>query len=425
MSSRLIMIYMAGDNNLDSGLVEESHCLRDIIKLQQINFPSDMHCIVQVDRKKQYLEDEQTWSSTRRYEIVASPGSIMVSSTLLADLGETNTGDPKELVKFVTWSLDRYHPERAGLVIWGHGSGWKDYPYDRGAGAAKNGLFNYYFLQQDQQVARVFSEIELTNAELTKMIASDDEARDCLDAYELELALGEVLSVTGLKRLDYLGFDACSMMEFELLYSLRNYADVIIGSQETEPSDGWPYDKIFNRYAAAPDATGADVGMWAVKAYLDYYRDSNKAITLSGVFASKLQLLAESLDKVAELLLLSLGRYYRIIDDTQKFSLQFKEKDFYDLSDFLRSLRKCITDVELSTRIDNCLDALRQCVPYFGALGDGIQNSGGISIYFPRKISNRVTWKIYETLKFHNDFPNWHKFVLSYMNYRPGISGPV
>jgi hypothetical protein len=41
-------------------------------------------------------------------------------------LGETNTGDPSELVDFISWSNSTYPADRHVLVLSGHGMAWQD-----------------------------------------------------------------------------------------------------------------------------------------------------------------------------------------------------------------------------------------------------------------------------------------------------------
>jgi hypothetical protein len=49
-----------------------------------------------------------------------------LDADVVAELGETNTGDPAVLTDFATWAITTYPAQRYMLVIWNHGSGWDD-----------------------------------------------------------------------------------------------------------------------------------------------------------------------------------------------------------------------------------------------------------------------------------------------------------
>ena len=74
-------------------------------------------------------------------------------------------------------------------------------------------------------------------------IAFDDTSRDFLDNVELKRVLAEVKRRTG-RTFDVLGFDACLMNMIEVAYQLKGTAQVVVGSEELEPGEGWPYHRV-------------------------------------------------------------------------------------------------------------------------------------------------------------------------------------
>ena len=107
MTRKLILVYMAGDNNLDV-TPEGSYCTRDIIELQRVNFSSDCRCFVQVDRGKTH--------TAQRCEIVHNPKSQEVRSGDFINIGKINTGDPKVLEAVEAATDFRLSVDLAGLT---------------------------------------------------------------------------------------------------------------------------------------------------------------------------------------------------------------------------------------------------------------------------------------------------------------------
>ena len=85
-------------------------------------------------------------------------------------------------------------------------------------------------------------------------IAYDDQAQDFLDNIELKKVLANIRKK--LKRnIDILGMDACLMSMVEVAYQMRDAVDYSVGSEESEPNEGWPYDRILKALAANPAMT--------------------------------------------------------------------------------------------------------------------------------------------------------------------------
>ena len=105
-----VMVYMAGDNNLDgAGVV-------DLEEMKKVGSTNQLNVIVQFDRQG---KDQAT---NRYYVRKGGP----VARDVVESLGETNMGDPKVLEDFVTWSAKHYPAKHTLLVLWNHGAGWDD-----------------------------------------------------------------------------------------------------------------------------------------------------------------------------------------------------------------------------------------------------------------------------------------------------------
>jgi hypothetical protein len=104
------LLYLAGDNNLDSaGAV-------DIAELKRVGSNDEVNLLAQFDRAG-------ARTKTMRYYL--RKGTSLAKDAVQS-LGETNMGDPKVLEDFLTWGLGRYPAQHYVVVLWNHGSGWDD-----------------------------------------------------------------------------------------------------------------------------------------------------------------------------------------------------------------------------------------------------------------------------------------------------------
>ena len=51
------------------------------------------------------------------------------------------------------------------------------------------------------------------------------------------------------RKLDVLGLDACLMAMGEVGYQSKGSASFMIGSEQTEPAEGWPYTAVLGELA--------------------------------------------------------------------------------------------------------------------------------------------------------------------------------
>ncbi len=259
------LVYLDGDNNLeDAGL-------DDFREMATAGSTADVNIIVQMDRIAGYTSADGNWTGTRRFVVQAGddPGG-----TPIADLGEQNMGDPLVLQDFVEWGVTNYPAEHYALVIWNHGGGWRE--RIRG-------------LEADFRTARARGE---PPPEITRAVAWDDTDNDTLYMKEVQTALegakASIRARTGTAvKLDVVGYDACLMGMIEVAYAMRNVADYVVGSEDLEPFDGWPYDTILGALKLNPTMLGDDLAGVIVSEYADSYTGST-GITQSAVDLAEL-----------------------------------------------------------------------------------------------------------------------------------------
>src|SRR5262249_52878086 len=154
----------------------------------------------------------------------------------LADLGPTNTGDPGVLESFIAFGAQRYPARKTALVLLNHGSGFYVPPEmqsHRGAGNGDHGASRAPGHRR-RPIFHTTRERLMDAAPASRGIAYDDGAGDCLDNQELKRVLAAAHQRLG-RKVDLVGMDACLMTMIEVAYQLRDHAEVLVGSEETEP----------------------------------------------------------------------------------------------------------------------------------------------------------------------------------------------
>lgn len=418
----LFMVYMAGDNDL------EGFALQDILELQRVGSGDDVCALVQVDRAAGHDADHGDWKTTRRYLIERSDGREIVSA--YEDIGETNTGDPRALRDFIRRGLELCPAEHRALVIWNHGTGWKeDDIYGvvaRSAELARAAVtLPVRKLQQKRPLFAPTIEKSFVRDTQTRAIAFDDDAQDFLDNAELSGALSGGLETVG-GRLDLIGFDACLMSMIEVHYQIRDLAGVVVGSQELEPPQGWPYAEVLKLFAEAPGAPATDTARRIVDAYGESYRGSDwrLMLTQSAVRLDAIAGAATALDALAKRLAALLddaGQRHKVwfaLMASYKNTIKFKDQEYLDLLHLLDNMTADLPDPVAVDLAQRCRDASAAAVVgnHTTRKGRPVPEVGGLSIYWP--MSGMRYSEHYDKLDFARDTA-WNDFLKAYLFFRP------
>lgn len=257
------MVYLDADNNL------ESAGLDDFFEMASVGSTTSVNIIVQMDRVAGYSSSHGNWTDTRRFLIQNGDTPSMAP---VQNLGEQNMGDPAVLRDFVEWAITNYPAEHYALSIWKHGGGWRilrERMAERAIRATRERAF-------DTGVARAIAWDDTDNDKLYMK-----EVQQALEAAKQRL---QERSNTAVK-IDVTGFDACLMGMVEVAYAMRNVGNWIVGSEENEPGDGWPYDTILSDVVATPSMTPESLAALIVNKYGSAY---TSGITQSSVGIAKI-----------------------------------------------------------------------------------------------------------------------------------------
>lgn len=238
-----------------------------------------------------------SFDGTRRFLVRPDNGST-VASEVVQDLGGTvDMGKWESLREFVQWGKTYYPSERTVLVIWGHGNGWRRKP--------------------DQPMSRA--------------VAYDDESGSAIQIWDLEKALVGT-------PVDILAWDASLMQMMEVAYEVRNVCDYVVGSEESPPAEGYPYDAVFGRFRDASTAPTRDLTKAFVDAMIAAPGYASRKITQSVLDTSRLNALERAVDSIAAQLIIHGGALTTVIPQVrsaaQAYTPQSSPPRFYrDLYD--------------------------------------------------------------------------------------------
>jgi hypothetical protein len=381
-----VMVWMAGDNNL------ESFGEKDLAEMKRVGSNDAINVIVQFDSMKD--------DHTRRYEVKRGGDA---NADIVQSLGETNTGDPLVAIDFFRWAITQYPAERLLGVIWNHGSGIDDTDiYARssprgispGRPAADGNGSDPSVVRRalSSRHRRAIFSTTVAQATQDRAIAFDDTSRDFLDNVELKRVLAEVKRQTG-RTFDVLGFDACLMNMIEVAYQLKGTSQVVVGSEEIEPGEGWPYDRVLETLAASPTMTGSELGPRIVESYVESYRNGN--VTQSAFDLAHLDGAAGSVDAFAKALIKAIkdATEYTAVAKALNATQRFDTADFVDLGHFCQEVSKRSKSAPVKAAAKATIDSLTASGGFVLAerhRGTTVGHASGAAIYFPRGPINKA-----------------------------------
>ena len=365
-----LLIYMAADNDLDT------FAYNDLESIKESSVDSNMNIVVQYDRNE--FVDNPTTSRIVIYE-----GEVIQEE----DLGETNTGDPTVLKAFIEASVKAYPADKLIVIIWSHGSGVDDRDiYDDSPEKRER-----YFVpaQEIEAIA----------------VGFDDSAGDFLDNLELQKALN--IS----QKIDVLGFDACLMGMFEIVYQLREQTQVMVASQHLEPASGWDYPRILTELE---NQNAVEMGKKFIEFHDGYHTQAKRDVTQSAINTQVIDTVAKDLDAFAKVIRENLTDK-KILKYTLANSQYFDRDDYVDLVDFVQKSKNRLEIEALDEVADTLLESLDTLIIANHTMGYFMEDANGISIYFPSQSRPfKETFEMYEKLDFVQACPYWVRLIKWY-----------
>lgn len=247
-SSRVVLVYMAGDNSL-GGYTQEN---LDAMARGMASAPAAGRTIAYVDTPGE---------RPRLVEVTASG-----VSTLHTWPGPHNSASVATMREVICRVRTMAPADRYGLVLWSHGLAWMP------------SWATGYLTRSKARMGEPWP--------ATKWFGQDtgESPAGYLDTEQLAQAIPSGV-------FDWILFDACFMASAETLYALRDKAARIVCSPAEVIADGFPYTKIISELLRSePDLRAVCEGYY--RHYADDVRPSYRSATVSMVETPELEALA-------------------------------------------------------------------------------------------------------------------------------------
>ncbi|MDG1545155.1 MAG: clostripain-related cysteine peptidase, partial [Candidatus Poseidoniia archaeon] len=179
-------VYMAGDNTLYDELTD------DLNEMKMVGSNDNLEIVALTDKIN---DNDSHLYHVLKHNLVEKNLSE-VNSTWQNEL---DMGNGDTLRDFLIWASDAFPAKRKILIIWNHGSGW-------------------------EKVA--------------------EDGNSFLTVPEINNSLKEYRETTNESPFTLIGFDACLMGMFEIMYELKDHAEMVHGSEAYEPLEGWTYNNL-------------------------------------------------------------------------------------------------------------------------------------------------------------------------------------
>lgn len=217
------VVFMNADNNLCHPFAQN-----DLSEMKSTNVSETTNLIV--------VYDCTMYGDSRIFKI-ENGQEIAISHQFGS---EFDMGDYKFFTEAMKLILSQNHAKNTMVTLWNHGSGWNK------------------------------------SRKQNKGISYDDQSGNHINTPQVGLALAEISKMA---KIDILGFDACLMQMMEIVVEVSPYVDYQIGSEYSEPGDGWNYAAITSALANKPDKI--TLGKVIVDSFVDFYAvsDSEEMMT--------------------------------------------------------------------------------------------------------------------------------------------------
>ena len=354
------LVYIAGDNNLsDAGL-------EDIQELCNEGTSGQVYVGVEIDTYGEH-------TGSLRYEITEPDWNNEAHRIVIERLPEKDTGDPETLRSFLKWGLERYPAEDHIVVVWNHGAGFRSVRRDIGY----------------------------------------DDFGSSLDMPEIE----DVFTRSGIgpdNKIAIVGFDACLMNMLEIANQFKDQVKILVGSQQTEPGDGWPYDRVLNTIKQS--ASSIDLAKQIVNEYIEDYKDRGVFnVTQSAIQLNKTDAAVKALSDLGNLLTDNIDNYREEIKKIRITTQTFEMADYVDLIHLAEVISERIDNEPIVKASRVVMESTRACILISENLGYAVKNASGLSVWFPAYESLYYNYRSkYLALKCNSQGSGWVRFLDAY-----------
>lgn len=218
-AQRTVMVYISGDNNLSTVVMED---IREMMQGAS-SIPQNCNLVAFIDRNV---------GSEKPY--IAQITKEAKLDTLYKYTSDFYASDPDQFSEVLKQIAQLCPAKEYGLILWGHASGW--------------------IVESDT---------------IAQRRAYGMDTSKWMNITQMARALKGLKDQSILPKLSFIFADCCNMMCVENGYELREVTDYLIGSPAEIPGRGAPYDKVVPHLFKS----GNDLYKGIIDAYYDFYAD--------------------------------------------------------------------------------------------------------------------------------------------------------
>jgi len=238
--------------------------------------------------------------------------------TVVETFPEQNLGDPQVCINFVNTVQSYWPANKYVLDFWNHGNGFESFCWDQG----------------------------------------DDDWLDCPK-------LGQIMDAIGF--IDIVAFDACDMAHIEDYYELVGHVSYVVGSEESIPLSGYPYDTDAQDLVNNPTQDALTYATELVTNYGEYYwkKKGYGWETLSAVDVNQIPALTTTFTDWTSAMLANLDRYERRYTSALRGAKKMSGIEpayFVDMYDYMLELQDENVPTSLKTAAENVKTAVTNAV---------------------------------------------------------------
>ena len=329
-----MMIYMCG-TDLES---KNGMATSDLMEMVNAKHSDKLNIIVYTGGCSRW--NNKIISSTKNQVYQVADGGLRC---LVADAGSGAMTDPSNLAWFIQYCSQNFPANRNELIFWDHGSG---------------SVLGYGYDEKNKR------------------------------AGSMTLAgINEALKAGGVT-FDFIGFDACLMATAETALMLNNYADYLIGSEETEPGVGWYYTNWVTDFSNNTSMSTVELGKEITDEFVRECanRCPGQLTTLSVIdlaefsntVPSKLTAFSNSVSSKI------VNKEYKEVSTARSQSREFATNNRIDQIDLV-NLAYNMNSNEGNDLANAILGAVK-----YNRTSSNMTNAYGVSIYFPYRTARQV-----------------------------------
>jgi hypothetical protein len=371
-----VMMYGAGNNNLDNADNGTSYVVADVQDMELIGSSSNLNIVAMVSSARMS-------GGAKYYHIEQHSNELpnTLSSPVLENLGSQSMASPATLTNFINYCKDHYPAQHYLLVIDDHGAGWP--------GSCTEDL--------------------------------PGGTHDLMSMPDMKNAIAN----SALGRVDIVTFHACLMAMAEVAYELKPVADYMTACQFTMPMEnvlgadlwlGWIRDNS--------GASTSDVAHKVCEKVLERARGKGKTTTYSMIKLSAMDAVGAKLGAFGNMLSTEgAGHWNEVLDAwTQTNTIDLDKAYYCDLLEFVSLIKLEPTLQNIPTihaAADSLVAAINAAVIYKDTYcaAAPIVTRNGMNVHFPRTLQEFDSTN-YVRLAFHGT--NWQAFLSNFV----GSIGP-